>query len=525
MTLFNNYLMFHSIAEIFSIIVACSIFVVAYNSRRWMENDYLLFIGIASLFIAVLDMVHTLAYKGLGIFVGHDEVNRAASLWIAARYLESLSLLAAPLFFKRKVNTRAVLAIYSLILVIVIGAIVFWGVFPICFVDGTGLTPFKKISEYVISLILVIAFLMLRKNRSEFNPRVFRLMNYAIIVTILTEIMFTFYRSPYDIFNFTGHILKIVSFTLYYRAIVVTGIKMPFDIIFRQIRQREDELREINRELEIRVDQEVIVRQQKEQLLIQQSRMAAMGEMIGAIAHQWRQPLNAISVLTMDFKDAYDYGELNREYITQMTNKINGQVMFMSDTINDFRKFMQPTKEKSAFNVSHAIKDVLRLISFMVNKDNLQIKLECKEKDRNKLLFKQDCIDICECEDGFIVYGYPNEFKHAVLNLINNARDAILINRAKGLCCKETKGEISIELYSLNGNVRVEISDNGGGIPADVHDRLFTPYFTTKGDEKGTGIGLYMSRVIIENNMGGKLSCDNNAFGAVFKIDLKLMER
>ncbi|KJU85906.1 two-component sensor kinase [Candidatus Magnetobacterium bavaricum] len=199
--------------------------------------------------------------------------------------------------------------------------------------------------------------------------------------------------------------------------------------------------------------------------------------------------------------------------------------MFMSDTINDFRKFMQPTKEKSAFNVSHAIKDVLRLISFMINRDNLEIKLECKDKNRTKLLFKQDSIEICECEEGFIVYGYPNEFKHVVLNIINNARDAILISRAKGLCCKETKGEISIELYSLNGNVRVEISDNGGGIPVEMQGRLFTPYFTTKGDEKGTGIGLYMSKVIVENNMGGQLSFDNRAVGAVFKIDLKLMEK
>ncbi|MBF0536685.1 MAG: hypothetical protein HQL03_00355 [Nitrospirae bacterium] len=543
--MFNSYLMFHSIAEIFSIIVACSIFVVAYNSKRWMENDYLLLLGMASLFIASLDMLHTLAYKGMGVFIRHDEVNRATSLWIAARYLESLSLLAAPLFFKRRLNTKAVFAIYSVILLVVIGGILVWDVFPTCFVDGKGLTPFKKTSEYAISLILMIALLILRKNRDEFNPRVFTLMNYAMIVTILTELMFTLYSSPYDIFNFTGHILKIVSFSLYYRAIVVTGITMPFDLIFRQIRQREDELRDLNRQLEIRVDQEVTVRQQKEQLLIkqleirvdqevtmrqqreqlliQQSKMAAMGEMIGVIAHQWRQPLNAISVMTMDFKDSYDYGEINKEYIMQMASKINEQVMFMSNTINDFRAFLQPTKEKSLFNASHAIKDVLRLISFITKKDSIEIKMQCKEKDIKKLLFKQDCMDICECE-GFIVYGYPNEFKHAILNLINNSRDAILTSRAKGLCGKETKGEISIELYCIDGHVIVEIADNGGGIPQEVQARLFTPYFTTKGDEKGTGIGLYMSKLIIENNMGGQLSFENKASGAVFKIDLKIMQ-
>ncbi|MBF0344957.1 MAG: hypothetical protein HQL06_12095 [Nitrospirae bacterium] len=525
MPLFNHYLLFHSVAEIFSIIVAYSIFVVAWNSKKWMANDYLLFLGIASLFIGVLDLVHTLAFKGMGVFINHDEVNRAASIWIAARYLESISLLIAPLFFKKKLHIKPVILIYSLIVFVVLGAIIFWGIFPTCFVDGKGLTSFKKISEYVISLILLTALFMLRKNRKEFNPKVFKLLNYAIIVTIFTELMFTFYSLPYDIFNFAGHILKIASFFLMYRAIVVTGIKRPFDIIFRQLKHNEDELRHLNRQLEIRVDQEVTVSHQKEQLLIHQSKMAAMGEMIGAIAHQWRQPLNAISVMIMDVKDAYVFGEINEDYINTITQNIDNQIQFMSNTINDFRKFLQPSKEKVPFNVSHAIKDVLLLFAFMMNKNYIEIKLECKESGVKKILFRQDCIDICQCEEGFIVYGYPNEFKHVIFNLINNARDAIITGRVRGVSSKETKGDISIVLYSINSSVRIEIADNGGGIPQEIMERVFDPYFTTKEEAQGTGIGLYISKVIIENNMSGHLSCENSDTGAIFKIDLKYMAK
>ena len=148
-----NYLLFHSIVEIFSIIVACGIFMLAWNSRRFHENNYLLFLGIAYLFIAGIDSLHTFSYKGMGIFKGYG-TDLPTQFWIAARYMESLSLLMAPLFFRRKLETNTVFIIYASIFFLIIGSIFFWNIFPTCFVEGTGLTPFKKVSECIISLIL-----------------------------------------------------------------------------------------------------------------------------------------------------------------------------------------------------------------------------------------------------------------------------------------------------------------------------------------------------------------------------------
>jgi len=152
-----NYLLFHTLAEIFSIVVACGIFVIAWNSRRNLNNNYLLFLGIAFLFIGILDLVHTMAYKGMNVFQGY-ETNLPTQLWIAARYMESLSLLIAPLFLNRRLRVDFILMTFALITFLVLVSVFYWHIFPTCFTEGVGLTPFKKISEYVISIILLGPF-------------------------------------------------------------------------------------------------------------------------------------------------------------------------------------------------------------------------------------------------------------------------------------------------------------------------------------------------------------------------------
>ena len=162
-----SYLLFHSIAEIFGIIVACGIFMLAWNSRRFLDNNYLLFLGIAYLFIAGLDLVHVFGYTGMGILKGYG-TNLPTQLWIAARYMESFSLLIAPLFFGRALRIRLVFTIYIFAFFFLVGSI-FWSIFPICFREGAGLTLFKKTSEYIISFILLGAIALLFKKRKKFE--------------------------------------------------------------------------------------------------------------------------------------------------------------------------------------------------------------------------------------------------------------------------------------------------------------------------------------------------------------------
>ncbi|MBW2589586.1 MAG: GAF domain-containing protein [Deltaproteobacteria bacterium] len=249
-----SYLLFHSLAEIFSIVVASCIFVVAWNSQRFSDNNYLLFIGIAFLFVACLDLVHTLGYTGMGIFHGYD-TNLPAQLWIAGRYMESISLLIAPLFLRRRLNPNLVLMVYALATLLVLGSVFYWHIFPTCFVEGVGLTPFKKISEYIISIILLVTIAVLFQNRKELDKRVFRLLVASIALTIASEMTFTFYIHAYGFSNLVGHYFKIISFYLIYKAIIETSLVKPYDLMFRNLKQSEEALSVAHDKLEHRVEE------------------------------------------------------------------------------------------------------------------------------------------------------------------------------------------------------------------------------------------------------------------------------
>ncbi|MDA3814358.1 MAG: ATP-binding protein [Candidatus Cloacimonetes bacterium] len=240
-----SYLLFHSLVEIFCIAVAVCIFMIAWNSRDKIENNYLLIIGISFIFIATLDLLHTLAYKGMGVFIGFD-ANLPTQLWIAARYLQGISLLIAPLFLypklKNKLNINFVLLIYTIVSSLLIVSIFHWKVFPDCFIEGEGLTTFKFVSEYVISLIMAASIYILYKNRKEFDEKVFSLIVASIIILIFSEMSFTAYASVFGFANMLGHLFKFVAFYLIYKAIIVTGFMKPYDLIFRNLKKSEEEL-------------------------------------------------------------------------------------------------------------------------------------------------------------------------------------------------------------------------------------------------------------------------------------------
>ncbi len=237
----RNYLLFHGLAEVFSILIAFCIFVLAWNTHRMMQNSYLLFLGVAYLFVGAMDLLHTLAYTGMNVFPG-TVTNQPTQLWIAARYMESLSLFIAPLFLGRYPRVRYIFLAYASASLLFIACIFYWNVFPVCFVEGSGLTPFKKISEYVISLILAGSVIVIAGRREHFDPGVLRLLIASILVTIASELSFTLYAHAYEFFNMVGHYLKIVSFYLIYKAIIETGLRHPYNLLFRELKQQESEL-------------------------------------------------------------------------------------------------------------------------------------------------------------------------------------------------------------------------------------------------------------------------------------------
>ncbi|GHV03578.1 hypothetical protein AGMMS50229_03110 [Campylobacterota bacterium] len=234
-----------------------------------------------------------------------------------------------------------------------------------------------------------------------------------------------------------------------------------------------------------------------EKMLIQQSKMAAMGEMIGAIAHQWRQPLNSIGLYVQDILDAHRFGELDEAYISDVVEKTMQQLQFMSNTINDFRNFYKPDKIIGEFDLSKVVQDALRLVSLQFQNNSIEVNYEVPSEP-------------LWCK------GYENELGQAILNLLSNAKDALLGS------ARENR-KITILLSRVGSEARLEIGDNGGGIVEANIDRIFEPYFTTKEQGKGTGIGLYMSKMIVEESMQGQLSARNIPGGACFTINLPIV--
>jgi len=243
LTSLYDYLLFHSIAELFSITIAGGVFFVGWNSRKYMKSSFFLILGISSLFIGIIDLAHTLAYPGMVIFVGSD-TNLAASLWIAARYLQAGSCLVASFLIKRSIKIIYPIIFYLTVTPIII-TLIFSNLFPVCFIEGSGLTPFKIISEYVIDTILFACIVIIIKNRTELDKKVFFLILSSIIATILAELAFTFYFHAYGLPNLVGHLLKIVAFYFLYKSIIQIGIEEPFDLLFRKIKRSELELKNI----------------------------------------------------------------------------------------------------------------------------------------------------------------------------------------------------------------------------------------------------------------------------------------
>ena len=237
----QNYLLVHSLAELLSIAVAWGVFMLVWNSRRFVQNQALLFLGIALAFIGFLDLLHTLAYKGMGVFEEGD-ANRPTQLWIAARYVQALALLAFPLLFGSRPRPAGVSAILALVTGALLLAIFVWDVFPACYVDGQGLTAFKITSEYIICAILAASLILLHRRRQALDADVYRLMAIAIGFSIAAELSFTLYTDVYGLLNFAGHILKVAAFAMVYLGLIRIGLTKPNALLYRELAQKREEL-------------------------------------------------------------------------------------------------------------------------------------------------------------------------------------------------------------------------------------------------------------------------------------------
>ncbi|MDX9960040.1 MAG: ATP-binding protein [Aliarcobacter sp.] len=243
--------------------------------------------------------------------------------------------------------------------------------------------------------------------------------------------------------------------------------------------------------LEFKIQEEINKRLEQEQILIQQSKLASMGEMIGNIAHQWRQPLAQISAIHMNMKVTYDFDKFTKEYMESKIKEANKLTAYMSQTISDFQNFFKPQGEKEVFSIEKACRDAYFILESSLKAHGIEV--------------------IFHITQDVTINGYKTEYSQVILNLLSNAKDILIERQIKN-------PKIELEIKDGNHYALVKIKDNAGGVDASIIDKIFEPYFTTRHQTQGTGIGLYMSKNIIERNMHGYINVVNVEDGALFTV-------
>jgi len=272
------------------------------------------------------------------------------------------------------------------------------------------------------------------------------------------------------------------------------GTEFPTEVGLKVLKFKDEELTLYSiRDISKRVNAEEQLRQAQ--------KMAAMGEMLGAIAHQWRQPLNILSTYVASVQSAYINNLISKEFIEKMVSEADSQIQFMSKTIDDFRLFFRPTKHKSPFDLVPIVNSSIKLVQPHLEQNKIGLSVKQLNNDKE-----------------VVVDGYQSEFVHVLVNILHNAVDSIKEKIKREGISEQCLIEVTIE--TGEHQVEIRVKDTGGGIPERLLPKIFDPYVTTKGTSSGTGLGLYMAKTIVEKEMKGLLFAENTADGSSFTIQL-----
>jgi signal transduction histidine kinase len=465
----HSYLLYHCSVEIFSVCVAFAIFMIVWNSQRFIQNYYLLFIGIAYLFIGTLDMIHMLAYTGMGVFQGYG-TNLPTQIWISARYMESLSLLIAPFFLKRHLNINLSIFIYGSVFTLLISSIFFWGFFPVCFDEQTGLTIFKEVSEFLIIGILFVSLILLLRQRNKFDPKVLNLVSWSIGLTMVSELMFTMYAGPYEAANMSGHLIKLISFYLMYKALIEIGLRHPYNLLFRDLKQSELELQKAHDELEIKVQKRTAeLVQSEEKILADQEQLRALTEELLAAQERERRKIatglhDSIGQILAFLK--IELGDLLRSELSKET----------ANTLRHLRE-----------QVEQAIKQT-RTLTFEMSPPELYtlgLKYAIEELAHQ---FSEERGLTCTVDTSDSYYPLSEQMK---ILLYRSVRE-LLVNAAK----HAQADSVQIRVQRVDNDIEITVEDNGTGF--DASGLNGTQY------SRSPGLGLLSIRERLKQ-MGGRL--------------------
>ncbi|MFW9994051.1 MAG: MASE3 domain-containing protein [Candidatus Odinarchaeota archaeon] len=460
LTSFYSFLLFHSLVELFSIIVACSIFLIAWNTRKITDNRYFLFIAIAYLFIGIIDLLHTLAYANMGVFPGYSS-NLSVQLWIVARYTESISLLIAVLLMNSTMNGKigfngnVVVITYSVITGSLIAA-VFTGLFPVCFIEGKGLTPFKIISEYIIIVILASTLVLMYWRRDSFHRNVSTLLASAIITTMGAELVFTFYASIFSFPILIGHLLKLISFYFIYKAIIESSLVKPYSFLYGNLQREKNTALRLVKDLNAANED--------------------LKEFAYVVSHDLKAPLRAIGIaaewLKMDYAEQLD-AEFS-ETIDSLCSRVDTMNKLI-DGILEYSRVVRFKEEVIELDVNELVKSVINLLS---PPENIHITIETPLP---------------------VILAERNRIAQIFQNLIDNAIKFMDKTAGKiGISCEEYKEDNGYWLFS--------IADNGPGIEEEHQETIFELFqkISSSNTNDSHGIGLSIAKKIVEM-YGGRI--------------------
>ena len=451
----HNYLLFHAIVEIYSIVIAGGIFVVAWNTRRISSDHGLVFLGIAYLCIAVLDFFHTFAYVGMGIFPDYDFY--ANQIWVVARGIESVSILLYAIVPWKKIKQTSSLFFFSIfggVTVLSLLSIFVWKIFPEAFIAGQGQTMFKLVSEYAIIAILLWALGLLIRDKKYHDPLLLKLFVVSILLTVLSELSFTLYSDNYGVLNVVGHILKIFSFYLIYRSIIANLLQRPYNVLFRELAESEQNLKDANN---------------------------TKDRFFSIISHDLKSPFNAIINFSIMLE------EMGKEAPNQ---EIATYAQYIHTTSRHTFSLLENLLTWSRMHTGELVckpvaLDLVQTIDLVVD-----IKRNIAKPKGISIEWDPD-----SCPAGLLAHADSQMIQTVLRNLISNA-----------IKYTHNGGRITVTADKDGDLCLICIEDNGVGMPADQQEKIgrVEHRFSLPGTNKetGTGLGLILCQEFIDRNEG-----------------------
>lgn len=491
-----NYLLFHSLAEVYHVAVCWGIFFVAWSARPLFRNSYLCILGVASLFTGLLYLLHMLAYKGMGVFPNAG-ANLPTQLWIAARFLQAFAFFAASLSLfhpRREINALTPAGIWGLLTLLLAG-LIFTGYFPDCFVEGQGLTFFKKLMEISTVFVFLLSGLLAWLRRDQIDRQVLTLLLASLLLTAAAGLMFIFYSKVDGVANMLGHLLNLASTYCVFRAVIHTGITAPQTLLFYELERRRSEL-----EAEVRERTKALEAKNQELEATNQR----LNEFAYSISHDLREPLrgmyNFAHFLAEDYRDAIEgEGREMLDGIMRLAKRLDAQVL----GVLKYSRIARLDLELRPVSLDALLDEVLDGLADMTAQRNVRI-------ERPQPLPEMVC-----CGE------YLREVLH---NLISNG--IIYNDQAEKVI---TVGWLAEGGPFADGAVPVFfVRDNGIGIPEKHFQKIFGIFRRLHGQDKyggGTGVGLTIARQVIERH-GGKITLESEpGKGTTFYFTLSARTR